>query len=201
MPDPSDQRHIDALVKLGERDADPQVRLAALAAATGAEAATVDTIKRLTCYLMKANLYEKRPEYVVFAGLVFQPLDRNLLSTLNLTDDNVRYFFNYFGPRELSKERSQPVILTQVLPDAINTHFDGVGGKMVDTINGQKITRMSDLTSALEKAEGEFIKITLVGEGRPLVLDRARAAAAGETVYRIGVIDTRREGEAQTIID
>lgn len=33
MPDPSDQRHIDALVTLGERDADPQVRLAALAAA------------------------------------------------------------------------------------------------------------------------------------------------------------------------
>jgi S1-C subfamily serine protease len=148
----------------------------------GAEAATEVTLKRLTSYLMQANLYEKRPEYVVFAGLVFQPLDRNLLSTLNLTDDNVRYFFNYFGPRELSKERSQPVILTQVLPDAINTHFDGVGGKMVDTINGQKITRMSDLTSALEKAEGEFIKITLVGEGRPLVLDRARAAAASTRI-------------------
>ena len=29
----------------------------------------------------------------------------------------------------------------------------------------------------------------------------AKLAAAGETVYRIGVIDTRREGEAQTIID
>jgi hypothetical protein len=126
----------------------------------GAEAATEVTLKRLTSYLMQANLYEKRPEYVVFAGLVFQPLDRNLLSTLNLTDDNVRYFFNYFGPRELSKERSQPVILTQVLPDAINTHFD----------------------SALEKAEGEFIKITLVGEGRPLVLDRARAAAASTRI-------------------
>ncbi len=34
MPDPSDQRHIDALVTLGERDAEPQVRLAALEAAT-----------------------------------------------------------------------------------------------------------------------------------------------------------------------
>ena len=34
MPDSSDTRHIDALVKLGERDADPQVRLAALAAAS-----------------------------------------------------------------------------------------------------------------------------------------------------------------------
>jgi len=29
----------------------------------------------------------------------------------------------------------------------------------------------------------------------------AKLTAAGETVYRIGVIDTRREGEAQTIID
>ena len=34
MPDPSDQRHIDALVTLGEHDAEPQVRLAALEAAT-----------------------------------------------------------------------------------------------------------------------------------------------------------------------
>ncbi len=30
---------------------------------------------------------------------------------------------------------------------------------------------------------------------------QARLAAAGETVYRIGVIDSRREGEAQTIVD
>lgn len=33
MPDPSDQRHLDALLNLGERDADPRVRLAALEAA------------------------------------------------------------------------------------------------------------------------------------------------------------------------
>jgi phosphoribosylformylglycinamidine cyclo-ligase len=30
---------------------------------------------------------------------------------------------------------------------------------------------------------------------------QARLAAAGETVYRIGVIDSRREGEVQTIVD
>ena len=117
----------------------------------GAEAEAEVTLKRLTSYLMQANLYEKRPEYVVYAGLVFQPLDRNLLSSLNLTDDHVRYFFNYYGPKELSKERPQPVILTQVLPDAINTHFDGVGGRMVDTVNDVKITRLADLVDRARK--------------------------------------------------
>jgi S1-C subfamily serine protease len=155
----------------------------------GAEAEAEVTLKRLTSYLMQANLYEKRPEYLVFAGLVFQPLDRNLLSTLNLTDDHVRYFFNYFGPKELSKERPQPVILTQVLPDAINTHFEGVGGKMVDTINDVKITHMADLAAALEKADDGFVKIRLVGEGRPLVLDRGRAVEASARInaeYGVG---------------
>jgi len=147
-----------------------------------AEAEAEVALKRLTSYLMQANLYEKRPEYLVFAGLVFQPLDRNLLSSLNLTNDHVRYFFNYFGPKELSNERPQPVILTQVLPDAINTHFNDVGGRLVDTINGVKITRMTDVAAALDKVEGDFIKITLVGEGRPLVLDRARAATASERI-------------------
>lgn len=148
----------------------------------GAEAESEVTLKRLTSYLMQANLYEKRPEYLVYAGLVFQPLDRNLLGAFNLTDDNVRYFFNYFGPRELSKERPQPVILTQVLPDAINTHFDGVGGKLVDTINDMKITRMADLAAALQGHDDPFVKIRLVGEGRPLVLDRARAAEASARI-------------------
>lgn len=148
----------------------------------GAEAEAEVTLKRLTSYLMQANQYEKRPEYIVYAGLVFQPLDRNLLSSLNLTDDHVRYFFNYFGPKELSKERPQPVILTQILPDAINTHFDGVSGKMVDTINDVKITRMADLVAAFQNSDDAFVKIRLVGEGRPLVLDRVRAAEASERI-------------------
>lgn len=148
----------------------------------GAEAEAEVTLKRLTSYLMQANLYEKRPEYLVFAGLVFQPLDRNLLSSLNLSDDHVRYYFNYFGPKELAKERPQPVILTQILPDAINTHFDGVGGRMVDTINDVKITSMADLLTALHKDSGEFVQIRLVGEGRPLVLNRARALEASERI-------------------
>ena len=101
----------------------------------------------------------------------------------------MRYIFNYFGPKELAKERPQPVVLTQVLPDAINTHFEGVGGKLVDTINDVKITRLADVAAALAKSDEAFVKIRLVGEGRPLVLDRERAAEAStriNTEYGVG---------------
>lgn len=147
-----------------------------------AEAEAEITLKRLTSYLMQANQYEKRPEYLVYAGLVFQPLDRNLLSALNLNDQHVRYFFNYFATKDLWLERSQPVILTQILPDAVNTHFEGVSGRMVDTINDVKITRMADVVEALEKGDDPFVKVRLVGEGRPLVLDRTRAIEASERI-------------------
>jgi len=148
----------------------------------GMEAEAEVTLKRLTSYLMQANQYEKRPEYLVYAGLVFQPLDRNLLSALNLNDEHVRYYFNYFGTKDLWKERSQPVILTQVLADSINTHFEGVGGRMVDTVNDVKITRMADLVAALENDDDPFVQIRLVGEGRPLILERALAVTASERI-------------------
>lgn len=140
------------------------------------------TLKRLTSYLMQANQYEKRPEYVVYAGLVFQPLDRNLMSAFNLQDDHVRYVFNYFGQKELYKERPQPVVLTQILPDAINTHFDGVSGKLVDAIDDTKITALADVVAALDKAQGDFVKITLAGEGRPIVIERSRVLEASERI-------------------
>ena len=147
--------------------------------------ATIDvdiTLKRLMSYLMQANGYEKRPRYVVFAGLVFQPLDRNLMASFNLGDDHVRYLFNYFGSKELDKERPEPVILTQILPDAINTHFDGVSGRLVDEINGVKIKKLGDVTAALAKGEGNFIKVKLVGEGRPLVLDQSKVDEANQRI-------------------
>ncbi|MGI8603954.1 MAG: trypsin-like peptidase domain-containing protein [Verrucomicrobiales bacterium] len=136
------------------------------------------TLKRLTSYLMMANQYEKRPEYIVFAGLVFQPLDRNLMSAFNLNNDEVRFQYNYYSQEELYKERPEIVILTQVLADAINSHINAFAGRIVDDIDGVKIRKMEDVVQALQKPDGEFFTIKLLGEGRPLVLDKTQVAAA-----------------------
>ncbi len=136
------------------------------------------TLKRLTSYLMQANQYEKRPEFAVYAGLVFQPLDRNLMNSFSLQDDDVRYFFTYYQSEELYKDHPQVVILTQVLADAINTHVEGLAGRVVEEINGTPIKTMKDIMESLKKDDGDFATIKLMGEGRPIVLDRKKVAAA-----------------------
>jgi len=131
-------------------------------------------LNRFLPYLIQANIYDQDPQFVMFAGLVFQPVDRNLLAARNITNLQVRYMYNYYAAEEIYKERPQIVVLTQVLPDPINTHLDGFVDQVVDEINGVKIRTMKDVHKALyeTKPEGDFHVISLLGEGRPIVLDK-----------------------------
>ena len=137
-------------------------------------------LKRFLPYLISARQYEQRPQYVMYAGLVFQPLDRNMMGAHKLSNMEVRRSFGSYVADELYKELPEIVVLTTVLPDAINTHIEGYAGNIVESINGQKILRLKDVLPALEKegdAEG-FTVIKLRGQGRPLVLEKAKVPGA-----------------------
>jgi S1-C subfamily serine protease len=137
------------------------------------------TLKGASHYLMQANRYEQQPQYVMFAGLVFQPLEKPLMAAATATSLRTRYWFQYFTTDELYREKPQPVILTNVLPDEINTWLREYSGQIVEEINGVKISRLKDVADAFQKENGsEFHLIRLSGEGRPLVLSRKEAAAA-----------------------
>ena len=83
----------------------------------------------------------------------------------------------------LYKERPQPVLFTSVLPDSINTYTREFTGQIVDQINGVKIMRLKDVADALTKeSEDGFIVVKLLGEGRPIVLDRKEVAAAQKRI-------------------
>ncbi|MDG2125051.1 MAG: trypsin-like peptidase domain-containing protein [Verrucomicrobiales bacterium] len=136
-------------------------------------------------YLITANKYGERPEYIVYAGLVFQPLNRNLMMSHGIQNETVRYWFGEFVGEQLYKERPQPVIFTTVLPDAVNTHIAGYVHSLVDTVNGTKITTMKDMLSALsaaEKSDSDFITVQLLNEGRPLVLDKSIVTEANTRI-------------------
>jgi S1-C subfamily serine protease len=156
-------------------------------------------LKRIKHYLINARRYERRPEFVLYCGLVFQPLDLNLMSAHNLSNMRVRYYFDYYVTHELYKEKPQVVILTQVLPDSMTTHVSGFAGTVVEEINGVKIRSMSDVQAGLQKNPGgDHVVIRLEGEGRPVVLEKAKTAAAHERIrkkYDVEV-DHYIEGEA-----
>ena len=141
------------------------------------------TLRNTKHYLMSANKYEQRPQYVTFAGLVFQPMDSPLMAAVNATNLRTRYYFQYFSQDALYKERPQPVVFTSVLPDSINTYTREFTGQIVDEINGVKILGIKDVAAALKmEPESGFIIVKLLGESRPVVLDAKEAAAAQQRI-------------------
>ena len=136
------------------------------------------TLKRFLPYLLLGEQYDKRPRYVLYAGLLFQPMTRNLMEAQGIRDPLVNYWFDNFLTKELYKERPEPVILTTVLPDEVNSYLQGFQHSIVDEINGVKIKSLKDVADALKKKDGEFVEINLLERNRPLVLRRDLADQA-----------------------
>lgn len=143
------------------------------------QSATIE-LKRFEPYVRLGFIYDERPRYLVYSGLVFQPLERNLMDAHGIQDPLVNYIFDNFLGDKLYVERPEPVILTNVLPDEVNTFLTPYVHGVVDEINGVKITQLSDVKGALAKKDAEepFVVVKLLEVNRPLVLRRDLAEAA-----------------------
>ena len=140
------------------------------------------TLKRFLPYLSTAKQYDKKPRYVMFAGLLFQPLDRNLMTAHGMKDLQVRYHYDSYVSDSIYKERPEIIVLTSILPDSINSYFSSFAQSIVDEVNGVKIKTLNDIHSALQKNAGDFITVRLLGNGRPIVIERSRVAAAQKRI-------------------
>ena len=132
-------------------------------------------------YQLQSNHYDVQPRYVLFGGLLFEPLCRNFMEAFQVDDLRVRYNYNFFITDELYKERPEMVVLSAILPDPINTYLGDLRNGIVDEINGAKIKSLNDMADALAKP-AEFYVIKLAGEGRPIVLERAAVEAAKDRI-------------------
>ena len=132
-------------------------------------------------YLMQANTYDAAPRYVLYGGLLFQPLSRNFLEAYDIDDLQVRYFYDFFLQDELYKEHPEVIVLSAILPDPINTYLSDFKNGIVDEINGEKVKTLDDLANGFRKESDQYV-IKLLGVGRPLVLDRAAVEAARERI-------------------
>lgn len=132
---------------------------------------------------MMANRYGVQPQFVVFGGLVFQPLSLGLLRSRTINDTHILYNFSYFLEKEIYRETPEIVIFSGILPDPINTYFNGYTNSIVEEINGKKIRTLRDVSQAFNK-EAEYYVIKLVGHGRPIVLEKKAVDAARERILK-----------------
>lgn len=132
-------------------------------------------------YSVQGHSYDVRPRYVLYGGLLFQPLNLDMLEAYRSTDLRLRHFFEYFILDQIYLQHPDVIVLSNILPDPINTYLSPYRGEIVDEINGKKIRTLDELANAFAEAPEQLV-IRMIGEGPPLVLDRNKVEAARERI-------------------
>ncbi|MDP8236573.1 MAG: trypsin-like peptidase domain-containing protein [Candidatus Erginobacter occultus] len=143
--------------------------------------------------LRTGNEYETRPEYLIFGGLLFQPLSREYLQAWSddwssRADPRLPYYFSYYNQDRIYLERPEIVVLSRVLPAPVNQYYSDLSLEVVERVNGVKIRGLADLEEAFARPAGDYHLIEFDGAGPPVVLDAAAAEAEHATIlqrYRI----------------
>jgi S1-C subfamily serine protease len=132
-------------------------------------------------YQMQSHRYDVRPRYIVYGGLLFQPLSLDLLEAYQPTDLRLRHFFDFYVIDQLYLEHPDVIVLTNILPDPINSYLAPYRGGIVDQINGKKIRTLDELSQTFAEPADRFV-IDMIGDGPPLVLDPKQVEAARERI-------------------
>src|SRR5882724_11970998 len=132
-------------------------------------------------YSIQGHSYDMRPRYVLYGGLLFQPLSLDMLEAYRTSDLRLRHFFEYFILDQIYLDHPDVIVLSNILPDPINSYLGPYRGGIVDEVNGKKIRTLDELSKAFAQAP-ERLVIRMIGDGPPLVLDRNKVEAARERI-------------------
>ena len=84
--------------------------------------------------------YDKMPRYVVFGGLVFQPIQRNVLAAADISMLDVALDIRNYQEDGGCVDHEDMVIITKVLDDEVNARLSGsISNSIVEKINGVKV--------------------------------------------------------------
>jgi len=187
------------------------------------DAVDVDVIRRGESHTLKLTLArytslvplpqpDRRPTYLIFAGLLFTPLSYEYMHDWDWAEKHHRY--RHYAYEELpSERRKQIVLLPQILIHDINLGYHQMREAVVERINGIAITEMRDVVRALEKPLGKFHVIETddhgprsesrrsdyhSAHGTRIVIDASRAEKATSEVLAQHGIAADRSSDLKT---
>ena len=147
---------------------------------------TEATLAPLPSIRVLSRRYDEQPRYVVFGGLVFQPLNFNVVQEHQIPSGNIMVELDRFTRGGESAEKEDLVLMTRTLPDEVNARFNNMGRGLVTKVNGVEVKGLNHLHSLLYPAEGtarpEYTVIELADAPRPLVIDSAAVDAANQRI-------------------
>lgn len=144
------------------------------------------TLRPLPAASVTANAYDQLPRYVEFAGLVFQPLQLNVIAAHQLDAADFMVDLDDFQRKGGSREKEDIVVLTKVLRDEVNARFTDFGRRIVTRVNGQEIRGLAHLYSLLYPEDGgqrpPYTVIEFADAARPVVISNASVEEANARI-------------------
>jgi S1-C subfamily serine protease len=147
-------------------------------------------------YLIQAKRHDVKPRFVVYGGLIFQPLSYDFLKASNIKDVNIIYHSYNFINNEIYLEKPEIIVLSKILPDPINVYLRGFVNSIVQKINDKEIRTLEDV-SEIFKEPADYYVIKLLGKHRPVVLERKEVEKARNRIISgYGVLNEEYLGDS-----
>lgn len=142
-------------------------------------------------FVLQSNLYDEKPRFLIFGGLVFQPVDKNFMEAHTPGAAKLKYLFEYFIEDGIHRTKPELVVLGSILPDSVNSYAEDFRYEVVSKINGRAVRDLADVDAALQEKH-EFHTIEFEGNGRPLVLEaKAVADSRARIQKRYGIVSEK----------
>jgi hypothetical protein len=128
-------------------------------------------------WIVPAEMYDRKPTYYIYGGLVFCPLTLNYLKTFgnkHWKKYAPDHFMNLWrrGNRNVSNE--EIVILIKVLPSSVNKGYEEYSDFHIVKVNDRKISNLKELITIVEEDKNEYVTFQDV-DGVKIVIDRNEA--------------------------
>jgi S1-C subfamily serine protease len=139
--------------------------------------------------------YDSLPRYFVYGGLVFTPLTLDYLRTVGAKDTPGESFYELYYRRQEAPEtaRTEPIVLSSVLADAVNANVAVRARALVDKINGIRIDKLEDVVRAFETNTNAYDTVVFVSHQGFECLERSEVARANPKILTTyGISNDRR---------
>jgi hypothetical protein len=170
-------------------------RLSLVILREGKEQTLEAVLRRPPPKLIPSHMYDKAPPFLIKGGLVFQELTRSYLEAfgkewqsrapLNLLDA-------LNNPEDYEEGRDRLVFLSRVIRTPATIGYDRVANLIVTEANGQKITDMNSLVTALKDPKDGLHSIRIDDIPYVLYLDPQLSDSVDKTLLERGLPSLQR---------
>lgn len=135
--------------------------------------------------LVQREQFDQLPEYYVYGGVVFVPLNMNLIKRWGKDWDN-RAPTEFLDARNrwASEDKREIVVALKVLAADVNLGYHDWKNWLVDSVNGERIRDFEHFSRMVRNARGSHL-ILKDEDGYQMIIDNAKARASEEQIMAL----------------